>query len=1030
MMRDSAPPITDHLPLAIRAFATPTVRGWDTPSDKPGRKPSFKPASPWVIVFDTETTSDAAQSLRFGTFQVRHKGVKHREGIFYAPDGVTAKELRTLKAYAAKHRLELLSRDEFADDVFYGIGYWCRAMIVGFNLPFDISRVALRHGPARGDMRGGFTFALSENRFNVNVRVKHRSQSAAFIKFAGQPKQLDGNTDRKHGRKAPSNDGHFLDVKTLAKALLSRSFTLAGLCEYLDTKDKKLPFDKFEGPVTPEMVRYAVRDVEATWQCFEDLLARFNRLELAARPEKIISEASIGKAYLRGMGIQSWQKRQPDFPSQMMANIMGSYFGGRAEVRIRRELRQVIHCDFLSMYPTVCTLMNLWPFVRGNGMTWGDSTDETRTLLDSIDIATLQSPEFWPRLTTIVRVVPDADIFPVRAAYTPKATPTTGTNCLSGDVPLWLTLAECISSKLLTGKAPKIEEAVTFAPGPVQTGLGAINIEGKAAYRVDPRTEDFFKRVIELRQDTKDRRDATSGALYDQLNTEQNALKIAANATSYGIYVEVNVEDLPDARKTTVHASTCDRFTFLTDKNEKPGPFFHPLLATLICGAARLMLAITETLVIERGLDWSFCDTDSMSIARPIDLDPAEFAVRVHSVVDWFAGLNPYDFPGSILQIEKVNTALDKSGPAPLYCWAISAKRYALFNIAEDGSPIMRKISAHGLGHLLAPYDAKKPAPNIPLPDNSVLTDGVEHWQHDLWWQIVSAALGDNPNEIDLAFHDTMREPAMSQYAATTKELLAWFKGYNADREPRDQVKPFNFLLAMIADTIDTDETMIDAGAKPSRRKIKDCRPVAPYSRDFPEAAELAFDRETGKPVEKDKLATYAAALAQYHIHPEAKFLNGSFLDRGTTLRRHVRMIATRHIGKEANDLERQAYIGLEPDAVPSYGISGIDREALNSAVRALVDTIGLPKTVKALATNATRLQRFTSGKKSRSDGVLSQSIAVRLPVAQAIADRISFDRQAGMQALREAIERDGHNATARRIGKDPANLRRMLRTR
>ena len=743
-----------------------------------------------------------------------------------------------------------------------------------------------------------------------------------------------------------------------------------------------------------------------------------------------MSEASIGKAYLRGMGIQSWQKRQPDFPSQMMANIMGSYFGGRAEVRIRRELRQVIHCDFLSMYPTVCTLMNLWPFVRGNGMTWRDSTDETRTLLDSIDIATLQSPEFWPCLTTIVRVVPDTDIFPVRAAYTPKATPTTGINYLSGDVPLWLTLAECISSKLLMGKAPKIEEAVTFAPGPLQTGLGAINIEGKAAYRVDPRTEDFFKRVIELRQDTKNRRDATTGALYDQLNTEQNALKIAANATSYGIYVEVNVEDLPESRKTTVHASTCDRFTFLTDKNEKPGPFFHPLLATLICGAARLMLAITETLVIERGLDWSFCDTDSMSIARPSDLDPTEFADRVRSIVDWFEDLNPYDFPGSILQIEKVNTALDKSGPAPLYCWAISAKRYALFNIAEDGSPIMRKISAHGLGHLLAPYDAKKPAPNIPLPDKSVLTDGVEHWQHDLWWQIVSAALGDNPNEIDFEFHDAMREPAMSQYAATTTELLAWFKGYNENREPRDQVKPFNFLLAMIADTIDADETMIDAGAKPSRRKIKDCRPVAPYSKDFPKAAQMAFDRETGKAVGKDKLATYADALSQYHIHPEAKFLNGRFLDRGTTLRRHVRMIATRHIGKEANDLERQAYIGLEPDAVPAYGTSGIDRVALVAAVRALVDTIGFPKTVKALATNAARLQRFMAGKTLRSDFVFSQSISVRLPVAQTIGDRVSFGRQAEMQALREAIERDGHNATARRIGKDPANLRRMLRMR
>ena len=663
-------------------------------------------------------------------------------------------------------------------------------------------------------------------------------------------------------------------------------------------------------------------------------------------------------------------------------------------------------------------------------MTWRDTTPGTRSLLDSVDIAALQSPGFWQRLTTIVRVVPDDDIFPVRASYTPKAAPTTGTNYLSGDVPLWLTLAECISSKLLSGKTPEIIEAVTFAPGPLQAGLSTTHIEGKSAYRVDPRTEDFFKRVIELRQDTKNRRDAATGALRDQLDTEQNAMKIAANATSYGIYVEVNVEDLPEPRKTTVRASTCDRFTFLTDKNEKPGPFFHPLLATLICGAARLMLAITETLVIERGLDWSFCDTDSMSIAMPaVPLDPADFAARVQSVIEWFVGLNPYDFKGSILQVEKVNTALDDSGPEPLYCWAISAKRYALFNIADDRTPIMRKISAHGLGHLLAPYDAETPARNTPLPDKSVLTDGVEHWQHDLWWQIVTAALGDDPDEIDLQFHDAMGEPAMSRYAATTTELLAWFKAYNAGREPRDQVKPFNFLLAMIADTIDTDETMIEAGAKTSRRKIKDCRPVSSYSKDFPQAASMAFDRETGKSVGKDKLATYEVALAQYHIHPEAKFLNGKFLDRGTTLRRHVRMIATRHIGKEANDLERQAYIGLEPDAVPAYGVSGIDRDALIAAVRVLIDTIGLPKTVKALATSASRIQRFTAGKRSRSDNVFSQLIAVRLPVAQTIADRVSFDRQVEMQALREAIDRDGHNATARRIGKDPANLRRMLRT-
>lgn len=51
---------------------------------------------------------------------------------------------------------------EFIDDVLFARAYDLRASIVGFNLPFDISRLAIRHGSARGKaMRGGFTFKLS-----------------------------------------------------------------------------------------------------------------------------------------------------------------------------------------------------------------------------------------------------------------------------------------------------------------------------------------------------------------------------------------------------------------------------------------------------------------------------------------------------------------------------------------------------------------------------------------------------------------------------------------------------------------------------------------------------------------------------------------------------------------------------------------------------------------------------------------------------------------------------------------------------
>jgi hypothetical protein len=78
-------------------------------------------------------------------------------------------------------------------------------------------------------------------------------------------------------------------------------------------------------------------------------------------------------------------------------------------------------------------------------------------------------------------------------------------------------------------------------------------------------------------------------------------------------------------------------------KIEKPGSFFHPLLATLITGAARLMLAIAERLTLSAGLDWAFCDTDSMAIAKPDGMDHEAFVEECRNVASWFDLLNPYE---------------------------------------------------------------------------------------------------------------------------------------------------------------------------------------------------------------------------------------------------------------------------------------------------------------------------------------------------------------------------------------------------
>lgn len=1033
----SVPPISDHLPIAIRAFAGPQFTHRSDPAtDKPSRKRAIAPASGWTLIFDTETTTDPGLALRFGTYQFRNGNALDESGIFYDPDGVTPNELQCLTTYATAHDLHLRTREAFVDEVFYARAYQLRATIVGFNLPFDISRLAIRHGTARtplddetGTMRGAFTFNLSEQKIYPNVRIKHMSRRAALISFAATMQQRNSRGQRKRGLKSPARRGHFIDVKTLAGALFARSFSLANLCRFLMVEHPKLDFEDFAAPISGDMIHYAVADVQATWECYRASMARFNQLGLTeAKPEKIYSEASIGKAYIRAMGIRPWRKVQPDCPRDLLAKIMGSYFGGRSEVRIRRELRQVMLCDFLSMYPTVCTLMRLWRFVTAQGMTWRDSTDETRTFLGNIELPALQSQDAWRSLATLVRVLPEADIFPVRAAYQ-QGQNTIGSNFLTSEIPQWFTLADCIASKLLTGKAPKVLEAISFEAGRMQTGLSAINVSGNSAYRVDPTETDFFKRVIELRQSIKQRRDTTDSADCAKLEIEQNALKIAANATSYGIWVEVNVDARPTPSPITVHSSTGQPFSFATDKHENPGTYFHPLLATLITGAARLMLAITERLVTDKGMDWAFCDTDSMAIAKPDAMPSADFNERTLAVVQWFDALNPYHFDASILKIEDVNQSLATGQLQPLFCWAISSKRYALFNLDANGQPVMRKVSAHGLGHLMPPYDAVDAPAHFPTPDKSVLKDGTVRWHCDLWHQIVTAAIAGHPDQVVRGYHPALSEPARSRYAATSPDLLRWFKAYNANRDYRDQVKPFGFMLSF-STSADTGTETIGSPPKRGRpKKITPVKPIAPFEKDGGKAAAMAFDRETGKSVPTPALRTYVEALAQYHISPEAKFLNGDFLHLGMTRRRHVRMANVQHIGKEAHDWERQTAVGLDGKLAINYRTERQAQESIARAVRPLIAEFGRAATAKAFGLSSRQLEAAISEGTGRSINPTMQSLAARMANAVKTLREAQTAKLAEIVRVQADVQKFGLRETARRLRADPSNLRRRINT-
>lgn len=882
--------------IAVRAFTErPPKEAVEEAVEEAAKKTGNKLSQPsgWVLVFDTETTVCATQMLRVGSYQLRKFGKLKEAGLFYDPEVLNRDELAIVQEYVAVNNLKLLDLDKFRR-LFIKYGYKLHGTIVGLNLPFDISRIALKAGPAKKHMRGGFSFKLFNYTDQPAVRVKHLSSLQSMIDFAAPGKLNVPRGMKKRGISVPYHTGFFVDIRTIAASLTSRSFSLSSLCEFLKVPTQKTASDQHGGPLTFEYLDYAMDDAQATWECFAKLSAMYATHGLDRPIHKVLSEASIGKGYLEKMGIEPLLKCQPDIPREIFGRIMGSYYGGRTETRLRKVRERILYTDFKSMYPTVNALMGLWDFVIADGFTWYDSTAETREFIKSIESDDFQNPKTWKRLRTLVRIAPDEDLLPTRAKYNEK-THTIGLNYLSCETPIWYTLADVIAAKILSGKTPKILEATTFEPGPPQDGLQAIDLFGDAEFHVDPKSEDVFNRLIDLR-------DAAKAAK----NENEKAIKIIANATSYGIFIETQRDDAPKPEALNVFGPDGDQFEIQSNAIEQPGNYFHPLLGTLITGAARLMLALAEHKTLSEGLGWVFCDTDSLAIAKPADMDEDEFQRLAHNVVDWFEPLNPYRKPGSILQLEDVNfSPNDDKKLVPLYAYALSSKRYALFNLGEGNTPIIRKASAHGLGLYLDPYGNDDPAPGIPEPIVSLHQIGVRRWQYDLWYHVLEHALGGEANRIAYDFHPSLNQPARIRYGATSPEMLRWMTAFNSGKEYRDQIKPFGFLLTLTARSGVWSEPALHEfvdGAKRGRPKKKpDIKPIAPFERDGALLEGRVIDRVTGECVSSDQLKNYAECLSRYHLSPEDKFLNADYLDTGETLRRHVVADCIRLIGKEAN---------------------------------------------------------------------------------------------------------------------------------
>ena len=929
------------LPLAVRVYPEPKNAREQKQDNHPPRHWRYPDA---MVVFDTETRTDATQRLMFGSYRLIVARQCREEGLFYADD-LPARDLEILKNYAATHsadvaegnaELRLLTLSEFLDK-FYRAAYKSRCLLVGFNLPFDLSRIAGDVAPARGRFAGGFSLGLWFYTDKSGRKRRHQNRPRIGIKQIDSKRALKGFTGQNNPDKsdlipegsetgAPEEGykfrGHFVDLRTLAFALTDQSYSLESACEAFGIEHGKQRA-AHHGEVTEEYIDYNRRDVLATSELALKLIEEYEKHGLSLQITKAYSPASIGKAYLREMGIEPILKRQPDFPRKYLGFAQSAFFGGRTSAHIRKVPAPVVYTDFLSMYPTVNGLMRLWRFVIAREIKVVEHCEKeiTRFLEETKNNpACLFDPRTWERLTAFVKVIPDGDILPTRSKYNAASNDwQVAVNYLYAgehetDKTLWFSLPDVIASVLLTGKIPKIVDAFRIEAHGILDELKATKLYG--AIEIDPRKQDFFKRVIE------ERKRLSSQAVISQSEKKKldKALKVLANATSYGIYAEMNRKESDHVINVKCYGIDAQPFTCSIAHPDDTGEYCFPPMASLITGAARLMLALLEHSVTELGGTYAMEDTDSMAIVATdngelipcpggsLKTENNREAVKalswkqVQQIADRFAALNPYAnaVPGSILKIEEDNFDPATHKQRQLHCLAISAKRYALFLCNSKGEPVLLRDginnradrwSEHGLGHLLNPMD---------------LENEDRNWIAQTWLNIIRKALGLSPKSLN--FENC---PAVGRITVSSPALMLPLNKLNQRKNYANQIKPFNFLLSCHVKQLGHP-----IGSDPEHFHL-----IAPYESDSKRWLKIDWiDQYTGKKYgittnhyygdrRNACIKTYGDILIEYEFHPETKNADADGNPSGKQTigllqRRRVQIEQIKYIGKESNAIE------------------------------------------------------------------------------------------------------------------------------
>jgi hypothetical protein len=739
------------------------------------------------------TTGDEKKDLLFGAYIcAEREGTEYvaKEIVLFYPEG-HPEEFRALTRFVRDSAYELGSVEEFRRSILLKY-VKAGALIVAYNAPFEISRIAIKWNKSTKTRRAfSFYFRMFPDKktgkmrpsgYEPGISVESLDAAKAIyrpIKY----KFHDRDAEREKEDEKFSNV-HILDLKTLTSVLTGEVYTFQSASEIFGAPASRVR--KFHPRVTKPAIEHLLRDVTAELELLNRLKQEFERHPVDLPPDRCYSPATLAKSYLSAIGIKPPQEKFK-IPDRINGIAAQTSAGGRAECTIRQTPVPVTHLDFHAQFPSVSYRLGVRELLCAESLDFPDFTAGARRMVERTELDDCFRPAFWRQLRWFALVEPNDDVVPIRAKFGLQAhsDPTLAWNFLTSKQPIWMTGPDVIAAKLMTGKPLKILKAIKVVPRGVQPGLVPVKLHSQM--KVDPLRHDLAVKLVELRSAMKSKSPELAGGL-----------KVAANSAAFGIFSQLDVRSLDSRSPLRVFSGETNYLTPPAEIWERPSEFYCPIIGSFVTGGSHLLCAMLERIVRDMGGQIAAMDTDSAMIvsSKHGGLFPCaggqhklanyhegtgNAAIRalsfaeVDSIRERFESLNPWrkTLKTPFLRLEKEN--FDSNGNRQqLNFYGISAKLYCLFNL-EGNRLLVRKPSGHGLGFLQAPYTVA----DWQRRTGRKWKENLPPWIFEGWHFILSRKLA-----LPHKRPSWLKQPAVMAVPITTPQVLARLGVFKDDLRP------------------------------------------------------------------------------------------------------------------------------------------------------------------------------------------------------------------------------------------------------